>query len=507
MDVRIKVLVKGLAKELDISESHLEKLTDEVRKGFGGQMISKRGMSKLAVTALVFVIAMTAAHAQQGPWIRHEAGDHGVIVFVHGLLGDERSTWTSGNFYWPEMLTHDRTFDGQDIYVYHYPSPRFGQAFTIDELADNMRLVLTADGVLHHSEITFVAHSMGGIVTRAYILRYRQVVPKIRFLYFFATPTTGSSYARLGGLVSQNPQFKELYPMSADSYLTPLQGDWEAAGLKLKSYCAFETQPLYGQIIVDRQSATNLCTEHFDPIDADHYNIVKPRDRNSTPYLALKAAFTETAPSNTAPASKSAHSLPNEPKPLQTPKVQPSSPPAPQLAAPVGVAQGGVGNQQTVMQAPITQQNSGGCNQQVIGGNGNTNNCNTRTQYPDLTNAQAHVLVDALAPYAGRQVSVLLVDTGASQETLRFGTHLINTLSHCGFKYSGVNAFVSGSVPVGISATLSSDNLDLLKAIEAFLRDNKFIDNPIRYDLVNKADSPLTIVIAEPQQKSFGTNE
>jgi hypothetical protein len=57
-------------------------------------------MSKLAVTALVFVIAMTAARAQQGPWIRHEAGDHGVIVFVHGLLGDERSTWTSGNFYW-----------------------------------------------------------------------------------------------------------------------------------------------------------------------------------------------------------------------------------------------------------------------------------------------------------------------------------------------------------------------------------------------------------------------
>jgi hypothetical protein len=36
----LKVLVKGLAKELDISESYLEKLTDEVRKGFGGQMTS-----------------------------------------------------------------------------------------------------------------------------------------------------------------------------------------------------------------------------------------------------------------------------------------------------------------------------------------------------------------------------------------------------------------------------------------------------------------------------------
>jgi ATP-dependent Clp protease adapter protein ClpS len=42
-----------------------------------------------------------------------------------------------------------------------------------------------------------------------------------------------------------------------------------------------------------------------------------------------------------------------------------------------GVTQGGNGNQQTVTQAPITQENSGGCNQQVIGGNNNSNVCAT----------------------------------------------------------------------------------------------------------------------------------
>jgi len=194
------------------------------------------------------------------------------------------------------MLTHDPAFNGQDIYVYHYPSPRLQEAFSIDEIADNMRLVLTTDGVLQHDEVTFVSHSMGGIVTRAFILRYRNVAPKIRMLYFFATPTTGSPYAKLAALVSHNPQFKQLYPMQADSYLSPLQSDWLAAGLGLKSYCAFETQPLYGQIIVDRQSATNLCTQRLDPIDADHITIVKPKDQNSRSYRALKAAFIETAP-------------------------------------------------------------------------------------------------------------------------------------------------------------------------------------------------------------------
>jgi pimeloyl-ACP methyl ester carboxylesterase len=134
----------------------------------------KRGAGTRAVMALVLVVAMTAAHAQQGPWIRHDASNHGVIVFVHGILGDERTTWTNGSSYWPEMLMHDHTFDGQDIYLYHYPSPRLGQAFTIDEVAENMRSVLTTDGVLQHTEITFVSHSMGGIVTRALILKYRK---------------------------------------------------------------------------------------------------------------------------------------------------------------------------------------------------------------------------------------------------------------------------------------------------------------------------------------------
>jgi hypothetical protein len=55
-----------------------------------------------------------------------------------------------------------------------------------------MRLVLTTDGVLRYNELTFFSHSMGGLVTRAFIIKYRDVVPKIRRQDFFATPTAGS---------------------------------------------------------------------------------------------------------------------------------------------------------------------------------------------------------------------------------------------------------------------------------------------------------------------------
>jgi pimeloyl-ACP methyl ester carboxylesterase len=118
------------------------------------------------------------------PWIRHLPTNRGVIIFVHGVTGNERTTWTSGNEFWPSMLTRDSTFDGQNIYVYGYPSPRFNKALSIDELAENMRLVLETEDVLHHDEITFVSHSMGGLITRAFILKNEALYRKFVFCTF-----------------------------------------------------------------------------------------------------------------------------------------------------------------------------------------------------------------------------------------------------------------------------------------------------------------------------------
>jgi len=199
--------------------------------------------------------------------------------------------------YWPELITHDKAFDGQDVFVFEYPSPKSGDSLLVDEVAEHLRLMLVTEEVLRYNSITFISHSMGGVVTRAYIIKYRsQVVSKIRLLYFYATPTTGSPYATLANLVSRNRQFGELRPMSSDSYLGSVQSSWLAGDFHLKSYCAYETLPFLGQRVVSRESATNLCTQRLDPIDANHVDIVKPADLQSTTHRALKAAFVETAP-------------------------------------------------------------------------------------------------------------------------------------------------------------------------------------------------------------------
>ena len=237
--------------------------------------------------------------AAESRYVRREAANRQVVVFVHGVLGNSVDTWTNAaaRTYWPSLLSQDKDFDGADIFVVDYPSPKFSASLSIDELADSLRLTLESQGVLAHSEIVFVAHSMGGLVTRALLLKYREWAGRVRLLYFFATPTTGASIASVARLASQNPQFAKLVRMTSDAYLADAQRGWLAAPelTRLPSFCAYELQSTAGGKIVEQQSATNLCNRRLDPVDRNHLDIVKPRGRDDAPYLALKSAYLAAA--------------------------------------------------------------------------------------------------------------------------------------------------------------------------------------------------------------------
>jgi pimeloyl-ACP methyl ester carboxylesterase len=231
-------------------------------------------------------------------YLRDEQNDR-VIVFVHGVLGDARETWTAANgAYWPDLMLGDDAFKQLDIYVYDYPSPLFAVSYSIDELADNLRLVLESDGVFEkHKEVIFVCHSMGGLVARALLLKYQKLAPQVPMIYFFSTPTTGSEVADLANVFSKrNPQFEDMKSWRDSAYVGNLVRQWLAAEFQIKSYCAYEKQKTFGVKIVHEPSATNLCNQRLDPIDADHIDIVKPSDRRAIPYMALRQAVISTPP-------------------------------------------------------------------------------------------------------------------------------------------------------------------------------------------------------------------
>ena len=156
-----------------------------------------------ALAGVVFLLAGSEVGFSAEPqsrYIRGPSGNRTVIVFVHGILGDATTTWTNDrtHAYWPELLVHDHSFDGCDVYVYDYSSPLLSNSYSPNEVAETMRYVFTSDDVLKHDSIIFLTHSLGGVITRDFLTKYREAAKRVKFVYFFASPTTGSEVARLG---------------------------------------------------------------------------------------------------------------------------------------------------------------------------------------------------------------------------------------------------------------------------------------------------------------------
>ena len=180
--------------------------------------------------------------------VKRQGATKRVLVLVHGLTGNGKSSWTSASgTYWPDLMRDDAAFQEFDIYVYQYETRLFGGCLPISDIANNMRMYLKNDDVLaDHEQVVFLAHSMGGLVVRQFLLRNREDANKIPLAMFFATPTAGSKMADIAGLVSACPQVDDLRTIDVTSYLKAQQSDWLSSGLpeKIVSRCALRQRLL-----------------------------------------------------------------------------------------------------------------------------------------------------------------------------------------------------------------------------------------------------------------------
>jgi pimeloyl-ACP methyl ester carboxylesterase len=216
-----------------------------------------------------------------------------VIVFVHGVFGDADTTWKAANgASWPELMRGDEAFAGVDLYTVSLPSPMILWSLSINELADRLPIFLDAV-VGSHKDVVFLAHSMGGLVVRQYLMNRRDAAAKTRMIYFFATPTQGSQMAELATAVgSRNPQLKGMARWRDAEYVGAAHNQWIGAKFPIRSYCAYEKipYPLVG-LIVPPTSATALCNEVPQAMEFNHEEIVKPGTRDDIRYLAFRSAF------------------------------------------------------------------------------------------------------------------------------------------------------------------------------------------------------------------------
>lgn len=224
-----------------------------------------------------------------------------LIVFVHGLLGSEESTW--GNF--PKLVIENpETAKKYDVATFGYPTGLFHiqKVPSLDELAGFLDTELETK-CRSYGEIVLVAHSMGGLLARKFVANSleRETQPdgkpcRVSRMLFFATPHRGSmvaTTAKFGFTVMRqissifgslaefavqtatdggaSEQLKSL--ATGSDFIFDLERQEERVQARDRTYVKYVIAE--SDLAVDRNSGVGSLDFHVIH-DSDHSSLVKP---------------------------------------------------------------------------------------------------------------------------------------------------------------------------------------------------------------------------------------
>jgi pimeloyl-ACP methyl ester carboxylesterase len=233
-----------------------------------------------------------------------------VIVFVHGVLGDMDNTWTNKNTSssWPDLIAKDLTMADYDVYVYGYMSPALGSASDIYEIATRFGQQLRDAGFFKsYSEIDFITHSMGGLITKRMLDTLNTPtnfndLEKVHSVIYVSVPANGADMATLASWISENPQFKSMSPSEANNFLQTIEADWHsllnartAQNPYPRTFSAYETQSTSQFKVVPALYISQLSDGPTLAFDYDHSDIVKPESRTNDVYQWVRARILESS--------------------------------------------------------------------------------------------------------------------------------------------------------------------------------------------------------------------
>lgn len=231
-----------------------------------------------------------------------------LIIFVHGVFSTSTNTWGDAKTgeAWPQLVRGDDKFQGYDIYLVNYRTTYFESAPNIYGIAKRELERMKDKGIFkEYKEIYFVAHSMGGLVTKTLLKQLNRrddepLLRQVRGVVFLGTPSQGAKTATPGKWFSNNPQVSAMEPAHLNQWISELEDDWKHLMDERKeskyprAFCAFETRPyLLGYIVVPREAAFSTCDE-FTGLDLDHSGLTIPTGREADPYNWVMAKIDET---------------------------------------------------------------------------------------------------------------------------------------------------------------------------------------------------------------------
>ncbi|KAF5017592.1 hypothetical protein F66182_10456 [Fusarium sp. NRRL 66182] len=237
------------------------------------------------------------------------------LIFIHGLGGDSRKTWSKSSadksHFWPkDWLPEDPAFSNVRIHSYGYESQYLKgkeDCLNIHHIGKSFLGAMNISPCLANSStrIVVVGHSMGGLILKkAYILAKQDAVFKAlaeRFVafYFLATPHRGANSAKMLKNILKvaydRAYIGDLEPNSTAIQVINDEFRHLSEGLELWSFYETQKMKYFSSPIVDPESAVLGYREEKQILmAADHRTICKfesPQDPN---YVLLRNALAST---------------------------------------------------------------------------------------------------------------------------------------------------------------------------------------------------------------------
>jgi hypothetical protein len=149
---------------------------------------------------------------------------------------------------------------------------------------------------------------MGGLIVKRALTNlnrpnYIEKLRRVKAVLYISTPAQGAEIASVGSYLSVNPQLSDMHPADLNSFIQNLENQWQdllrdrdAQFQQFpQSFCAYETKPTYGIIVVSRVYAATRCDQNPFPVDEDHAAIVKPASKEADIYKWVQSRIQQTS--------------------------------------------------------------------------------------------------------------------------------------------------------------------------------------------------------------------
>ena len=243
------------------------------------------------------------------------------IVFVHGLGGTSRHTWSKNrdlSLFWPlEWLPYEPELSSARIMTFGYNSQfssvsqRKENILNISDFAKDLLFSMkfaTGDGArrldIGSVPIIFVAHSMGGlIVKKAFILgqhdeHYQELIRAMSGIVFLSTPHRGSNVAEvlnkiLAACIFAFSPKQYISELSTNSpTLQEINEQFRNLAPKVSIVSFFETLktsigPSQMMVLQKDSSILGYPGEISKPLDADHHDVCKFSSQQDPNYISV----------------------------------------------------------------------------------------------------------------------------------------------------------------------------------------------------------------------------